>query len=40
MRTNTAAVNPVLPTAPALKGKPRRQREVRDPYDGLRPWSA
>ena len=40
MRTNTAAVNPVLPTAPALKGKPRQQREVRDPYDGLRPWSA
>ena len=36
MRTNTLTVS-----APVLAaGKPRRRREVRDPYDGLRPWSA
>lgn len=27
-------------SAPVLAAKPRRQREVRNPYDGLRPWSA
>ena len=27
-------------TAPILMPKPKRRREVRDPYDGLRPWSA
>mgnify|MGYP006924749073 CR=1 FL=1 len=27
--------------APVFSAKPRRRaREVRDPYDGLRPWSA
>ena len=37
MRTNiwTRAV-PLL----AVETKPRRRRESRDPYDGLRPWSA
>lgn len=27
-------------TAPIFMPKPKRRREVRDPYDGLRPWSA
>ena len=35
MRSN--AVNPVIP---AVNVRPRRRREERDPYDGLRPWSA
>ena len=35
MRTNTLTVNSV-----AASARPRRRREVRDPYDGLRPWSA
>ena len=35
MRTNTLTV-----TAPLLSSAPRRRREARDPYDGLRPWSA
>lgn len=26
--------------SPMLEPKPRRRKEVRDPYDGLRPWSA
>ena len=26
--------------APIVVPKPKRRREVRDPYDGLRPWSA
>ena len=34
MRANTITASPSLPIP-----KPRR-REVRDPYDGLRPWSA
>ncbi len=38
MRTHTIAANPILP--PAAVPRPRRQSEVRDPYDGLRPWSA
>ena len=38
MRTHAAA--PILPAAPAIKIRPRRRAEVRDPYDGLRPWSA
>ena len=37
MRTNTVALS-----VPPLMGKKvtRRRREARDPYDGLRPWSA
>lgn len=36
MRFDAVAAN-----SPSLfKVKPRRRREVRDPYDGLRPWSA
>ena len=35
MRPDAAAAHP-----PLLGMKPRRRREVRDPYDGLRPWSA
>ena len=27
-------------SAPLFPAAPRRRREVRDPYDGLRPWSA
>ncbi|MEY8316161.1 hemolysin III family protein [Oscillospiraceae bacterium 50-58] len=38
MRTHAAA--PIFPAAPAIKVRPRRRAEVRDPYDGLRPWSA
>ncbi len=34
MRSNAVSLNPTL-IAPRL-----RRREVRDPYDGLRPWSA
>ena len=26
--------------SPLFEPRPRRRREVRDPYDGLRPWSA
>ena len=37
MRTNTLTVNPAIP---AVNVRPRRWAEVRDPYDGLRPWSA
>ena len=33
MRTNTAASSLTLPV-------PRHKKEIRDPYDGLRPWSA
>ena len=35
MRPDAAAAH-----SPLLGMKPRRRREVRDPYDGLRPWSA
>ena len=35
MRANTVTV-----TAPLAIPRPRRRAEVRDPYDGLRPWSA
>ena len=35
MRPDAAAAHP-----PLLGMKPRRRREMRDPYDGLRPWSA
>ena len=31
--------NAITVSAPLIAPKPRR-REVRDPYDGLRPWSA
>lgn len=37
MRANTAIVNPVVPSVDV---RPNRRVEVRDPYDGLRPWSA
>ncbi len=30
----------VSTSAPLFSARPRRAREVRDPYDGLRPWSA
>ena len=30
----------ITTSAPLLSARPRRQREVRSPYDGLRPWSA
>ena len=29
-----------LHAAAPRRAKPRRKKEVRDPYDGLRPWSA
>ena len=35
MRLDTITVQP-----PLFPSVPRRRREVRDPYDGLRPWSA
>ena len=35
MRTDTLTMS-----APLNIPKPRRRKEVRDPYDGLRPWSA
>ena len=35
MRETTVSLHSAVPHA-----KPRRRREVRDPYDGLRPWSA
>ena len=35
MRPDTITVQPSL-----FPSVPRRRREVRDPYDGLRPWSA
>ena len=35
MRPDTITVQP-----PLFPSVPRRRREVRDPYDGLRPWSA
>ena len=37
MRANTITAAPM---APAVNIRPRRRAEVRDPYDGLRPWSA
>ena len=48
MRTNTAAVNstgqsvamPVSSTVQSVNVRSSRRVEVRDPYDGLRPWSA
>ena len=39
MRTNTLTVNGV-PAASIRTVRPIRRVEVRDPYDGLRPWSA
>ena len=39
MRTNTLTSNAM--TAAAMGSvRPGRRAEVRDPYDGLRPWSA
>ena len=39
MRTNTLTANAM--TAAAMGSvRPGRRAEVRDPYDGLRPWSA
>lgn len=48
MRTNTAAINPnvqsvnisVNPLLQSVNVRTGRRMEVRDPYDGLRPWSA
>ena len=40
MRTHAVTVKPLLPASPALSVRPSRRVEVRDPYDGLRPWSA
>ena len=37
MRANTAIVNSIVQSVDI---RPNRQVEVRDPYDGLRPWSA
>ena len=39
MRTNTLTASS-LPAASVEAVRPRRRAEVRDPYDGLRPWSA
>ena len=39
MRTNTLTASS-LPAASVGAVRPRRRVEVRDPYDGLRPWSA
>ena len=39
MRTNTLTASH-LPAASVGAIRPRRRAEVRDPYDGLRPWSA
>ena len=39
MRTNTLTASS-LPAASVGAVRPRRRAEVRDPYDGLRPWSA
>ncbi|MCI9310598.1 MAG: hemolysin III family protein [Lawsonibacter sp.] len=39
MRTNTLTASH-LPAASVEAVRPRRRTEVRDPYDGLRPWSA
>jgi len=38
MRANTLTANSVVSSA--VSSRPRRRAEVRDPYDGLRPWSA
>ena len=35
MRESAISLHSTAPQA-----KPRRRKEVRDPYDGLRPWSA
>ena len=35
MREPAVALGAAVPRV-----KPRRRKEVRDPYDGLRPWSA
>ena len=37
MRANTITANPIVPPVTV---RPGRRTEVRDPYDGLRPWSA
>ena len=37
MRTNTLTVTPIVS---AVNVRPSRRVEARDPYDGLRPWSA
>lgn len=37
MRTNS---NAIPADSPLFDVKPRRRKEARDPYDGLRPWSA
>lgn len=40
MRAHTLPVHPIASAVPAVNVRPRRRAEVRDPYDGLRPWSA
>ncbi|MCI8303492.1 MAG: hemolysin III family protein [Lawsonibacter sp.] len=40
MRTNTLTAVPSVSAASVLNAPHRRAREERDPYDGLRPWSA
>lgn len=37
MRANTVSVNPIIQSVDV---RPGRRVEARDPYDGLRPWSA
>ena len=37
MRANALTAHPIVP---AVNVRPSRRTEVRDPYDGLRPWSA
>ena len=40
MRTNSLTAVPIVPPVPGVDVRRRRGAEVRDPYDGLRPWSA
>ena len=40
MRTNALTAHAAVCVASLAGVRPRRRAEVRDPYDGLRPWSA
>ena len=42
MRSNAVSLPSSIQNLPNfnLPSRPRRKKEVRDPYDGLRPWSA
>lgn len=42
MRSNAVSLPSSIQNIPdfTLPSRPRRKKEVRDPYDGLRPWSA